>query len=747
MRATVNDKEVFLKEGELPAVTLSINSLTDPSKISGTTSTTIRVLATPEAKRVFGTEFMRDSPRAQRPEIRIGFGGVDYFRSAVLPVEQDRDEVQCLAQGGNAAWFDYAKDVQIDKFDLGMSDAPFNSDTIKATWTDEDSLLYFPIVDFGKFEGRDETFNVTMYDLPVAFRVHRLISTMMKPSGYKVLPMGTLAAKWKKFIVMDPAKKPLTAIPYGSKTGAVAFSFGPFSANITELGDPPGFLGMEFTSDDPGIIVNPYAYAAPADGLLSVRVESMGADFDPFDEPTDGAKFYLHVYNVTTSTILATVTGTYHSPDARIAWWHTFPDVPVSAGDEIKFSIQCDPATYLGGTADIYNVSAASLQMVDPFTPTTYIGWNATDLVFNAFNSVQAPIQQTGLPPSMSLMDLLKSISNDQCLVYVTQGKTIQLWYDREYYRKPVPGAPFRDWTARMDVTDAPVKLTPDRPRSAQFRFTADDSDKLLSEANDTMFAPGYGNADYALGGTLKETEIKLPFAPTIMGELFDGVIAPIMRKRDGTYQTDYRDRKPRILFADGLATGSWKFTTPQTDYPFCYFVTDLSTGTALHFDNAPAGYPGTVNKWWLRKLRAMRDGSMLEADIFIHDHEIQGFDHGLPTLVDDGSGPAWYYVQEITQHQFGTNDPTRCTLVQIPGKALSLRPGADVSYPVPPVPVCGIPDLSYEFIDNGDGTFNLEITMASSADFTPGDVYVEYDGTTPMGGDWSDDWSDDFNT
>ena len=69
------------------------------------------------------------------------------------------------------------------------------------------------------------------------------------------------------------------------------------------------------------------------------------------------------------------------------------------------------------------------------------------------------------------------------------------------------------------------------------------------------------------------------------------------------------------------------------------------------------------------------------------------------------------------------------------------------MSYPVPPVPVCGIPDLSYEFIDNEDGTFNLEITMASSADFTPGDVYVEYDGTTPMGGDWSDDWSDYFNT
>ena len=86
MRATVNDKEVFLKEGELPAVTLSINSLTDPSKISGTTSTTIKVLATPEAKRVFGTEFMQDARNRADLELRMGFGGVDDYRTNVIPV-------------------------------------------------------------------------------------------------------------------------------------------------------------------------------------------------------------------------------------------------------------------------------------------------------------------------------------------------------------------------------------------------------------------------------------------------------------------------------------------------------------------------------------------------------------------------------------------------------------------------------------------------------------------------------------
>lgn len=748
MRATVNGKEVFLKDGELPAVTLSINSLTDPSKIAGTKSTTINILATVEAKRVMGTEFMAQPRPTDKMLLRIGNGGVDDFASEVVIVEQNRNEIKCVAVSGNASWFEYAKGVNLSEFDFGMSDAPFGNDQIKDTWTNEDSLLYFPMIDFGAFEDRTSSYGVSTYQFAPGFRAHKLIETAFGASGYTVLPMGTLAAHWKKFVVIDSDRKPLTAIPFGSKTGAFAGPFAPIDADITEIGSTPGYLNMEFFSDYPALVTPPFAYTVPYDGLMTIRVEAMGASFDPFDYPTDGSHFFLSVLDDTSGLILATVGGIFYAAadSGKMRWWHTFDDVPVVAGHEIRFTMQCAVGTYLGGS----NVGEgqASLQMVDALTPTQYIGWNATDLTYYAFTGAQSPIRLTGLPPDLSLMDLLKSISDNQCLVYVTRGQYIEIWYDDEYQKRPISGTPFRDWSTRMDVTDPPAKVTKDKPRNILFRFKEDDGDKLLAQFNASVDEPGYGNTDVRVGGIADDLTVQLPFAPSIMGEIFDGCVVPILRDTKGTYQVDERGREPRLLIADGLSVGNWKFSSlPQTQYPNCCFVTDARTGIAIHFDNAPAGYPGTVPSRWDRRISAMVSAILLEADFFIRDSEIRNFDHGLPTLVNDGSGARWYYVQEITQHKFDRAEPTRCTLVQIPGKALSLRPGADVSYPVPPVPVCGIPDLSYEFIDNEDGTFNLEITMASSADFTPGDVYVEYDGTTPMGGDWSDDWSDDFNT
>jgi hypothetical protein len=47
-----------------------------------------------------------------------------------------------------------------------------------------------------------------------------------------------------------------------------------------------------------------------------------------------------------------------------------------------------------------------------------------------------------------------------------------------------------------------------------------------------------------------------------------------------------------------------------------------------------------------------------------------------------------------------------------------------------PPIPVCGVPDLEYNWVSVGGGLQNLEVTMNTSADFTPGEMYVEQDDT-----------------
>ena len=51
--------------------------------------------------------------------------------------------------------------------------------------------------------------------------------------------------------------------------------------------------------------------------------------------------------------------------------------------------------------------------------------------------------------------------------------------------------------------------------------------------------------------------------------------------------------------------------------------------------------------------------------------------------------------------------------------------------FDVPDTVFCAVPDLTYEWVDDGVGGFNLEVTMNETVGFTPGDIYVEQDGVT----------------
>lgn len=69
-----------------------------------------------------------------------------------------------------------------------------------------------------------------------------------------------------------------------------------------------------------------------------------------------------------------------------------------------------------------------------------------------------------------------------------------------------------------------------------------------------------------------------------------------------------------------------------------------------------------------------------------IWDHELPDFDHGKPTLADDGSGPAWYYVQEIKNHAITKGRPTKTVLVPLPTReADGLIDNPAIEYPPQP--------------------------------------------------------------
>jgi hypothetical protein len=108
IRARLGDSDVFMSEDQAPAFSSSVNSITDPSKVKGVSSTTIRIISTKESRRVLGSATTDRMPSTQRPILRIGNDDADLFRAEVTPVSHDRNEIECIALASNASWFDFA---------------------------------------------------------------------------------------------------------------------------------------------------------------------------------------------------------------------------------------------------------------------------------------------------------------------------------------------------------------------------------------------------------------------------------------------------------------------------------------------------------------------------------------------------------------------------------------------------------------------------------------------------------------
>ena len=707
-----------MDEDQLPAFTLSVNSLTDPSKVQGVRSTTIRIIATPEARRVLGTEYIAQVGRSgTRPVLRIGEGDVDLFRAEVVPVKWTRDVIECLAVGGNASWFEYAKSVKLDKIDLGNSLAPF---VPSDTWTDANSLLYMALIDFGSFDGQPSTYNVTRYMLRAAFRAHLLIDKAFEGSGWTVKANGKLLSVWEKIIVIDPSHDPLTPIMYKGATGKRAGISGPWSVTINELGTTPVATPYEFTGwDPPGTTT--YSYLVPSTGTLRVRAENVFVSFDPFDPPTVGTRIYMQLFDSLTGSVLASTYSVYDPISGQALFNHTFAAIPVTSGQEVKVAFQCEVGAYLGSSQDTSPDQVLSFAMNDDLVEHQFIPWTLSDTSFWSIPN-STSIQLTGLPPSISLAELITALCADQCIVIDTDAdsNTIALWYFDEYMRSFVSTSGSRDWSTRLDHSSAPERSADKQLKGVRFRMKEDDEDDLLKRRNAETTGIGYGNVDVDGDGVGSAMDVSLPFAASMNDTTFDGVAIPALREYGAVAGENNYRRQPRIFIDAGMVSGNWKYNgSARSTYPRLYFTTSDVDRTPVHFGNADAGYEGTVATRWANRLDTMLHGDILTAYFHLRDNELQDFDFGMPTLVDDGSGPAWYWVQEIRDHRFGAGLPTKVTLVKIPDVEYQAPANPPVEFPDPPVPfVCEGPGTASIVVAPGGGT-KLFVIDGTSTHFT----------------------------
>lgn len=718
MRAKINGSEVYLKDDQAPAFSSSINKLTDPSKVSGVTSTTIKVVATVEAKRVLGTEFMAEAKRTTRPTLTIGEQG-ELFNSSILPLRQDRETIECFAVGGNASWFEYAKATKLNTLDLGESpvvDAAYQ----QATWTDETDILYFPLIDFGSFEGQSNSYDVTVVKLRPALRISRVLEEAFRAINYRLIPCGRFAEHWPRFIHMDP-DAPIKSVSNetNNDTSVVRPALGGLQAvTTTPVLNEPGWLNTSQVHDpndhfNTEAIASAERYLVPFDTRLSVELR--GLIIGDIPAGLDGTSIRLVLYEKTQNIPLAVINTPVLSTGGSVTINETFPDVYVEEGMEVNVGYW----NTTGSNEDI-EVSDASAKIL--FIPKTRP------------YAADCPLEIASCAGDMSVADMITALAKDQFLALVTNttNRTISLWYDEEYFRKPNGVTKVRDWSERMDHTEAPAKVSDAMPYSLTYRWKEDKDDVSLKRQGVLLKEPGYANADVYIGGFGDDQKITMPYAATAMGYVMGGLRIPIMRDQGEEPGTDSYGREPRILYAYSVITGQWRHDGSTIyDYPHCYFVREdgthpLAFATAqVYGDESP---DQTVAVYGAARHLRMRANLLLEAFLFIRDNELQDFDHGMPTLVDDGSGPAWYYVQEISQHQFGTGKPTKCTLVQIPGKRVSLNPNTVVApFPVPVIPPPPPPVLL------GFNNSAQEVRFVSGGSFVVGGSFTAY-GTTSVG-------------
>lgn len=694
MRGSIDGTEIYLSEDQLPAVTLSVNSLTDPSKVTGARSTTIRVIATKEARRVLGGEGMAEVPRTDRPVLRIGEDSVDLFRSDVIPVRHTRNEIECVGAGGNASWFEHAKGRKLRALDMGVS-APLSSDMQMATWNDLDTALFFPLIDFGSLSGRSASYDVPITALRPSIRVHKIMDAAFNEAGYSIEPMGTLKDGWENLLLLDPKAKFVVTIP------------SPY----------PVYEIFETSNPAP----DGYFFIPSADGTMDVECYQLEINLNPADTQFDAMRFRVVVYDYTARERIAeqAIPLVYFGDPSyggmRVD--HTFVDVPVLAGHQIYVSIECldieEPVPVVIPTDAShvrYNLNAGAqvLKLRPGNNPNLYAllpihGWAAY------YPGYQ--IEVAKVAPDWTVSDLVGMLTNALCLVFDTDTstRTVRIWHDNEYFRRPLPDAPHRDWTARLDHSTPPAKIADEPPRRIVMKYENDGKDVFVRMA-DRRSGAEFGYGSYIQdnpSGISGDTVVSVRVSPTINGVILEGCLAPIMRDVSAEHQEDSFDRSIRLLVHDGVEDGAWKFDgVTRSEYPRTYF-SDANTPIPLAFGNATFDdvvHPLTKDGAWKRRLDVMRSSRILEAKFLIRDHELKDFDFGMPTLVDDGSGPAWYWVQEIQQHRFGKGIPTKCILVEIPGKEVALKP-----YVAPPPFVCAGPGYgAITFSEGGEVTLSV---------------------------------------
>lgn len=655
MIVTIDGHEVFMAADDVPAFTFALQDPLDLRAIRGSRSTTFKVPATVVALTQVGGPAMSEE-QDRMHELFIGEGGNAYIKNTVRVIEQDRDTVRLLAVGRNASWMDALKERKINELDLGESPLVNNANQ-EATWDDEDGVLYYPLIDYGDLVDRAPTYNVTEKQLRPAVRVHRILSNAFNEIGYTVKVSGRLNNTWKKFLIPNTVTD-IRAIQASLDLHTTHLRLAAFPQAVALTGITRLDVPVDTADIDPSAhYLAPSSYDITIDATVRVTCDFILQWQYPTIVPASEPRRWVVTLEDDLGAALGSriIEGSGDDQNHNKNFHLDFGPVDMNGFRSYRLRIQHYSSGYPNPTQFDF------LKVLIQYTPEN-IPYNS-DIQFRIASA---------LPP-LSVLDVVKAMVLNRCLVVQTDDAqhTVTFSLYDDHFRDPSTHGV--DFTARLDHTEAPVKVTPITPRRVDFLWQEDGRDTLLQEFRRDN-GRGLGDALVSVdGGSDDVQEVTMPFAPTYMSYIFDGGVGGVLvaRLRDaenGTYQVADYDWEPRLLISDGMAAGEWTFDgVARTEYPKCYFCAPGERFT-LAFDTERIYgdcAPGTTLVEWASRLRRLEESKLLKASLLLHDDEMQDIDFGRPVLLHDGEDVGWYYFSEIRQKRFGRQEPTECELIQ----------------------------------------------------------------------------------
>lgn len=659
MKTTIGDQEVYLAPDELPEFEYSLIEVVDPSKVRGSRSTTFDVPGSIEAFQVLGGRALNEEVAAEQP-FRIGEGSQILFDGICTPVEWSDSKVTVAAFGDNASWINAAKNTKCNEVDLGFTE-DVDADMQVASWTDEDRVDVYPLIDYGSMNLYTATTNVTVDKLYPAIKVHKMLERFFLDNGYTVKVEGSLTRFWKKLIMPFAGGVPLQN-KRCSLTLTETEPFDPFDPGALEFVTSGYWLGLlpfrtvetDACSQAFGLPFGggvPWGLRASQAGEWEAYLEASFEVRRTPDTLNRGQSLVFKLWDNTTDEILSTFRKPI--PFGTLATTVNISEVVATAtlavNQEVALLVGMEPAD---GTTQ----------------PELYVRIPRRLIYRGKDNNRTAQLSNT-IGSNLSVGDVISSLSNIFRLAIQTNQLTNTVTFSTlDDYLRPINAG--IDWSERVDEAKEVVKVQPEVPVRYRLAYTADDKDEAAQNYNGQSQWTAEGV--FEAGGRDSEAEIGVKFAATQQGLRFfnnlgiadsSALLIPVIKEEDKT--TDYVKCKPRILIYDGLADGIWRFNgVDRTQYPRAYFAGDGGTDVNLGFgdDN---GRPGTVARYWRNYLtRSVKP--YLKAQVVVYDDEFMDFAFGRPRLVHDGIMRSWVYVQKIKGKRFGDNEPVECELIPL---------------------------------------------------------------------------------